>query len=127
MKFEYCYFKGNNPLNQKQNGGEDDDEALRDGYSGVDSETSGHANNMLIDGRIIEVENSVGSTSSKSSGSENDMLIDGRNIEVENFVGAAISKDSGGANDMLVDGKIIKVENSVRQLIVKILLAQIIC
>ncbi len=70
MKFEFCYFKGRNPLNQKQNEGErgeGDSEALRDGHSGVARETSGHANNMLIDRRTIEVENSVGATSSKKS------------------------------------------------------------
>jgi hypothetical protein len=51
---------------------------------------------MLIDRKIIEVENSVVATISKGSGGANDMLIDETIIEAENSVGPNISEDSGG-------------------------------
>ncbi len=133
MNFEYCYFKGRNPLNQKQKEGERGQgygEALRDGHSGVASETSGHGNNMLIDGTDNEVENPVGATggaknilvdgtnnkvknSVGATGDANNILIDGENNEFENSVEATISKDSDGAKNTLVIGKNNKVKNSV--------------
>jgi len=103
--------KGHNPSNRKQNEGEQDEgdsEVLRDGHSEVASKTSGYVSNMLIDGRDIEVENTI----SKDSGGVNNMLVDGEKIKVENSVEQTSSENSGGANNMLVDGKRINIKNS---------------